>query len=78
MENGTRRTGEVGMTRLIYDESLWMWKCENCNVRMCLPGIAPNVKMLVQNEWNYCPHCGEQIDYDKMQTVIHKAVKLDE
>lgn len=66
------------MTRLIYDESLWMWKCENCNGGMCLPGIVPSVKMLIQNEWNYCPHCGEQIDYDKTQTVIHKAVKWND
>ena len=66
------------MTRLIYDDSLWMWKCENCNGKMCLPGIAPSVKMLVQEEWKYCPHCGEQIDYDKTQTVIHKAVKRDD
>lgn len=56
------------MTSLVYDDSLWMWKCENCNGKMSLPGIAPSVKMLVQSEWNYCPHCGEQIDYDKMQT----------
>ena len=42
---------------------------------MVLPGIAPSVKMLIQSEWNYCPHCGEKIDFDKTQNTIHKAVK---
>ena len=65
------------MTRLVYDESLWVWKCENCNGDMCLPSIAPSVKMLVQNKWNYCPHCGEQIDYGKTQTVIYEAVEME-
>lgn len=67
------------MTRLIYDDLLyWILKCENCNGKIYLPGIVPSVKMLIQCEWNYCPHCGEKIDYDKTQTVIHKAVKLDD
>lgn len=70
--------GEIRMTRLVYDESLWMWKCENCNGKMALPGIAPSVKMLIQSEWNYCPHCGEKIDYSKTQNTIHKAVKVDD
>ena len=65
------------MIKLIYDNSLWMWRCEKCNGKMCLPGIVPSVKMLVQNEWNYCPHCGERIDYDNTQTVIHMVEKQE-
>lgn len=63
------------MTRLVYDKSIWMLKCEKCNGRMCLPGIAPDIKMLIQEGWKYCPHCGEQIDYSKTQKVIRRAVK---
>jgi hypothetical protein len=63
------------MTRLVYDESTWLWKCEKCNGRMSLPGIGPSIKMLIQEGWKYCPHCGEKINYSKTQNVIHKAVK---
>lgn len=72
-----RKVGEAGMTRLVFDDFLWFWKCEKCNGRMTLPGIAPDVKMLIMEGWKYCPHCGEQIDYDKTQTVIHKVVKWE-
>ena len=64
------------MTRLIYDDLLyWILKCENCNGKMYLPGIVPSAKMLAQCEWNYCPHCGARIDYDKTIAVIREKEK---
>ncbi len=57
-------------TRLIFDRHLLCWMCEKCNGKMVLPGIAPDVKMLIQHEWKFCPHCGEQIDYTRTQNVI--------
>lgn len=48
-------------TRLIFLD--YQWQCEFCMKPMSLPGIAPDLKTLIERKWRYCPYCGRVIDY---------------
>lgn len=49
------------MTTLFFDE--YVWKCKNCKKAIVLPGVAPSLKDLQGKGWNFCPFCGEMINY---------------
>lgn len=51
------------MTKLTFDWERVAWVCDKCWKSMTLPGIAPDLQMLIDHDWKYCPHCGEKIDY---------------
>lgn len=48
------------------------WQCEFCMKPMSLPGIAPDLKMLIERKWMYCPYCGRKIDYEN--TAVSKKI----
>ena len=48
------------MVKLYFDD--WQWRCANCKKPMSLPGIIPNIEMLEERGWKYCPYCGKEID----------------
>ena len=46
----------------IYLDRYYVYRCKKCNQKMSLPGIAPDIKMLKEHGWRYCPGCGEEIE----------------
>ena len=53
------------MVKLIFDG--WSWRCENCKSMMALPGIGPDLQMLKDKGWKYCPVCGKKIDFKAIE-----------
>ena len=65
------------MTRLIYDDTTYVWRCDDCKGPMRLPGIAPDISTLYCKGWKHCPYCGEKIDYST-SFRIERAMNGDE
>ena len=55
------------MVKLIFDD--WSWRCENCKSMMALPGIVPDLQMLKDKGWKYCPVCGKKIDFKATEAI---------
>ena len=53
------------MTEIYFDKKTFLWRCSACGGGLNLPGIGPYVKMLKEQGWKFCPHCGEEIEYPK-------------
>lgn len=52
------------MTELYLDK-YYTLHCKKCDGGILLPGIVPNIPMLKEQGWKFCPHCGEEIEYPK-------------